>query len=132
MAAQNLTPEQLHALAVVGREATKFRKQLKPGTYHQDFTVRIHGDLAVAADALGSTSTKPGLQQLVEALISRLPKSRRAEIVDELIAAGQKSLGPANEATKELADRLISGLTAKISGMKTGSVTGEFEIFIEE
>lgn len=132
MTTKALTPEQLHALAIIGKSAKKQRKLLKPGTYPLGFTVVITGDLAVAKDGTGSFSSKPDMLNLAKGLLRAIPKTRRAAVVEELVATKCMSTGEPDESIDELATKLVSGCTVTLSGTKKGNVTGKFETLIEE
>lgn len=133
MKPNELTPAQLHALFVIGRRASKFRKQLSVGDSPLDFGVHVTGSLVVGADQSFVLNKKPTLELLAAALIARLPKSSRARIIDEIIEQGIAKtieLDNRSEQVEGLATTLIDGTTISAQASKAGSVTGKFDALL--
>lgn len=125
----SLTPQQLHALAVAAKPASKVRDDLKEGhNYRIDFAVRVKGTLSVGATQPTSSATKLDPLLLLAAVLDRLGPRKCKTVVTELLAtlAGKK-LVVSEEATKQ-ATRLVDSTTVTSSGTKRGNVTGEIEV----
>jgi hypothetical protein len=122
---QKLSAEQLHALAIVGKQAAKVRKELKPVDYAVDFTVHVSGTLNVSGDQIVSSTSTPSTVTIAALLLGQFGPKKRKQLI-EAIAAGTHDALAIDEELRELAQNLIQSLT-KSTGTTTrkGSVAGK-------
>lgn len=129
----NLTPEQLHALAVAGKPAKKVRGQLKAGqTYEIDALVRIKGQLSVGHPQPYSEATSTPAQLLLAAVLAQFGPRKRIAIVDRILATIAADAGAVNVDNKSLqqAERLIRETTTQTPKTKNGNVTGKLDVSV--
>lgn len=120
-----MTPEQLHALAIAAKPASKVRDKLKPRKHRIDFTVRLHGELVVNADTTqASTSSVPAAELLAGVLAHFGPRKRKS-VVDEILAARAAKGYKLEESATDEAARLIRETQTKGTATKRGAVTGK-------
>lgn len=126
----NLSPEQLHALAVAGKPAAKVRDQLQPGDYQIDALVRIKGQLQVGHPQPCSSSSSVPAPLLLAAVLSQFGPRKRIAIVDQILATIAADAGAVNVDNKSLqqAERLIRETTTQTPKTKNGNVTGKLDV----
>ena len=122
-----LTPLELTALAIVGKEAKKWRGQLVEGC-QQPFDVIIHlqGTIDVGGAQTSTVREKPDPETLLAKMFTILgPKGRQkhaAALLDPY-----SSLEPDAEAVT-LAKTVLESLTTPSPQNKAGNVTGQITI----
>lgn len=125
----NLTPEQLHALAIVGKEASKVRGKLSVDAHELDFSVNICGTLHVSGDQTATVTSKPTAVDIAALLLGTYGPIKRKTIVADIIA-GNKADG-INDNLRELANELLNGLASSKTQQRRGAVTGKITASVE-
>lgn len=126
----NLTPEQLHALAVAGKPAAKVRDQLQPGDYQIDALVRIKGQLSVGHPQPCTSLSGMPASLLLGAVLAQFGPRKRIAIVDQILKAIEAEAGSVVCDNKSLqqAERLIRETTTQTPKTKNGNVTGKLDV----
>lgn len=122
-----LTPAQLHAVALVAKDASKVRDKLTPGEYSVDFGVQITGTLKVG-DVQGFTSSaKPDAIDVIAALLMSFGPKKRFTIAESITA---ELLDAVDDESRTAAKDIFTRLATPISGERRGSVAGKLDVAI--
>lgn len=129
MSSTDLTPQQLHALALAAKPAGKVRDQLVEGKKSRiDFTVRVHGELVVNNSVTqASSSAAPSIDLLAGVLAEFGPRKRKA-VVDAILKARSEKGYKIDEAATEQAKRLVESTKTSKTVTKRGAVTGKLQL----
>jgi hypothetical protein len=129
------SPAELHALAIVGKEAKKWRDSLTPGSYPVDLLVRLDGTVEVGEDQSRIETSKPELRDVLAYAFKLLGAKTRAKVAAAIVAHfSAANEGKAAEDCPPKAE--ILGLATTVveqcvqRSMKTvrGNVTGKLRI----
>ncbi|MEP0344345.1 hypothetical protein [Rhodopirellula bahusiensis] len=125
----DLTPQQLHALAVAAKPAGKVRDKLVDGKKCRiDFTVRVHGELIVNNGTThAGSSAAPSIDLLAGVLAEFGPRKRKA-VVDAILKDRSEKGYKIDEAATEQAQRLIESTKTATTVKKRGAVTGKLNL----
>lgn len=122
----DLTPLELTALAIAGKDAKKLREQLADGLEQAvDFTVRVHGQVHVAGEAMATVTVTPKLDELLPVIFGAVGPETRAKIADWLHGYAHKTNSyEVAPAVADEAKRVLAGLGRKVPQARAGAVTG--------
>jgi hypothetical protein len=113
-----LSGVELHALAIVGKEAKKWRDVLEPGPGQAiDLVVRITGHVDVAQDQTATVKLKPELELVLAHVLGALGKKTRQLALDTLVAAFVVKKKPKKAVGKKPTD-LIAATAEPPAGMR--------------
>lgn len=122
----NLSNTQQLVLNKFKAEATA-RNATKPGTYEEEFFLRVHGQIKVGKDYEATRSQAVPWQQLATYLLGQVNEATRAKLVREFLEAYRDGKPQVNdEALKaeaeEAAAELLEATRTTCKGKVTGSV----------
>lgn len=118
-----LTPQQLTALAVLGKGASKVRKELAVTGYDLDFTIHVSGTLTVSGDTTVSAASKPSAETIAAVLLGTYGPRKRIALVAQLATADHSAVVVDDE-LRELAAKLVESLTTRKPSVRAGAVSG--------
>lgn len=133
------SPAELHAIAIVGKDAKRWRDSLTPGSYPVDLSIRIFGTLEVGEDQHSSEKDTPDLKAVLAYTLQFLGAKTRARLaaalVDHFTAANHKPAPKEGDKPYEpraeilgLATTVIEQCTTRALKEKRGNVTGKIAV----
>jgi len=119
-----LSPIEITAVALVGKEAPKSRDVLKPGTHPVDFLVWIAGEVEVGAATSRIATTLPTLAEVLEFTFASLGPKTRDTLRTEIVHAFRDGKRPAagDKEVKQLALTAVELITDREQKEKRGDV----------
>lgn len=127
------SPAELHALAIVGKDAKKWRDSLTPGSYPVDLIVRLDGTVEVGEDQSRVEREEPKLKDVLAYAFGFLGAKTRAKlakaIVDHFSASNQSAAGkPPQAEILGLATTVVEQCIRRTPKTIRGNVTGKLHI----
>lgn len=122
-----LTPAQLHALALVAKGASKVRDKLVAQDYPVDFGVQISGVVTVSGDQTVTLSTKPSAVDVIASLLSEWGPKKRIEIAS---AVSAEKLAAVTPEQRLLATEIFDRLAIQAPTTRRGSVAGKLDVAV--
>ncbi len=121
-----LSPLELQAIAILGKEAKKYREFIQPGLAQPlDFFVRIDGTVDVASDQQATIRTAPKAEDVLATVFDQLGPKTTEKIVAALAVADRRE---PTASSREQACTILNTLTVSTPQKKSGNVTGTLHV----
>lgn len=125
-----LSPLELHALAIAAKPAAKCRDDLAPGSDQAvDFVVRVRGQLTVGDTQTAIVTKKPDAETILAHVFATMTKAGQAKAFEHLASlADLDELPAADSAAVTLARQAIQTLALETQQPRRGNVTGQLSV----
>lgn len=125
-----LSPLELHALALAAKPAAKCRDDLAPAPGQPvDFVVRIRGEITVGDAQTATVTKKPDAETILAHVFATMTKAGQAKAFEHLASlADLDELPAAAPAAVTLARQALETLAVETQQTRRGNVTGQLTV----